>query len=61
MVVWKERQHEEDDAQDDADAASIAALWAYGLLKLFQAPSMISHVKLLEHIFADVEPRTTTF
>ena len=50
MVVWKERKHEDDDARVEADAASIASLQTYGLLKLFQAPSMISHVKLLEHI-----------
>ena len=50
MVVWKERKHEDNDSRVEADAASIATLWAYGLLKLFQAPSMISHVKLLEHI-----------
>ena len=51
MVVWKEIQHQDDDAKARADAASIVVLWGCGLSKLFHAPSMISPVKLLEYIF----------
>ena len=50
MVIWKEMQHEYDDAHAAVDAASIAALRGLSLLKLFNAPSMVSHVQLLEHI-----------
>ena len=50
MVAWKEQQHEDDDAHAGVDAESITALQDCGLLKLFQYPSMISHVKLLEYI-----------
>ena len=60
MVVWKEKQHEDDDARAGAYAASIAALWGCGLLKLFHAQSMIS-CKITGVHFVDVEPGTTIF
>ena len=47
MVVWKEKQHEYDDARIGEDAGSIAALRGCGLLKIFHVPSMKSHVRLL--------------
>ena len=50
MVVWKETQHEDDDARPGVNVASIATLWGCGLFKFFHAPNMISHVKLLEYI-----------
>ena len=50
MVVWKERQHEDDDARAGADATSIDALRGYGLLNFFHVSSMKSHVRILEYI-----------
>ena len=50
MVILKERKIKDDDTRVVAYMASIAALWGYGLLKLFHTPSMVSHVQLLEHI-----------
>ena len=49
MVIWKERQHDNDDAFAERNVGYIAALQDYGLLKLFQTPSMVSHEQLLEH------------
>ena len=50
MVIWKERQHDNDDAFTERNAGCIAALRDCGLLKFFQTPSMVSHERLLEHI-----------
>ena len=50
MVIWKERQHDNDDAFAERNAGCIAALQDYGLLKFFQTPSMVSHERLLENI-----------
>ena len=50
MVVWKERQHEDDDVRAGADASSIATFWGCRLLKFFHVPRMRSHVRLLEYI-----------
>ena len=50
MVIWKERQHDDDDAQAARNAGCIAALRGDGLLKFFRAASMISHARLLEYI-----------
>ena len=50
MVIWKERQHDIDDAFVERNAGCIVALRDYGLLKFFQTPSMVSHERLLEHI-----------
>ena len=50
MVIWKERKHDDDDTRDAREVGSIAALRGYGLLKYFHAPSMVSHVQLLQHI-----------
>ena len=61
MVVWKERQHKDDDTRAEVDGASIAALWACRFLKLFQAPSMVSHVKLLEYILRIWNPVQQNF
>ena len=50
MVIWKERQHDNDDAFTERNAGCIAALRDCELLKLFQTPRMVSHKRLLEHI-----------
>ena len=50
MVIWKERQHDNDDAFTKRNAGCIAALRDYGLLKLFWTPSMVSHERLLENL-----------
>ena len=60
-MVWKERQHEDDDSCDGVDAASISALQACGLLKFFQDPSMISHANLLEYILQMWNPEQQHF
>ena len=50
MVIWKERQHDNDDTFAEKNVGCIAALRDYGLLKFFQTPSMVSHKRLLEHM-----------
>ena len=50
MVIWKEIQHDNDDAFAERNAGCIAALRDCGLLKFFRTPSMVSHERLLEHI-----------
>ena len=49
-MIWKERQHDDDDAYAERNVGCIAALRNYGLLKLFHTPSMVSHERLLEYI-----------
>ena len=50
MVIWKERQHDNDDAFAERNTDCIATLRDYGLLKFFHAPIMVSHERLLENI-----------
>ena len=50
MVIWKERQHDNDDTFAERNVGCIDALRDYRLLKLFWTPSMVSHERLLEHI-----------
>ena len=61
MVVWKERQHEDDDVRARAYVGSIVALQGCGLLKLFHVPSMRSHVRLLEYILRMWNPKKQYF
>ena len=61
MVVWKERKHEDDGARAGVDATSIATLRGCGLFKFFHAPSMISHVKLMEYILQMWNPKQQYF
>ena len=61
MVIWKERQHDNDDAFAERNAGCIAALRDYGLLKFFQTPSMVSHEKLLEYILWMWNPEQQDF
>ena len=50
MVIWKEQQHDDDDAFAEINVGCIAELRDCVLLKLFHTPSMVSHEKLLEYI-----------
>ena len=61
MVIWKERQHDDDDAYAEQNAGCIAALRNCGLLKLFRTPSMVSHEHLLEHILRMWNPEQQYF
>ena len=61
MVVWKERQHEDDDAKSGADVGSIATLRGCVLLNFSNVPSMRSHVRLLEYILRMWNPEQQYF
>ena len=61
MVIWKERSHDNDDAFAERNVGCIAALWDYGLLKLFRIPSMVSQEQLLEHILHMWNPKQQYF
>ena len=61
MVIWKEKQHDNDDAFVKRNTGCIAALRDCGLLKLFQAPSMVSHERFLEHILRMWNPEQQHF
>ena len=50
MVIWKERQHDNDDSFAERNAGCIFTLQDYGLLKFFWTPNMVSHERFLEHI-----------
>ena len=49
MVIWKERQYDNDDALAERNTGCIVALRDCRPIKLFQTPSMVSHKRLLEH------------
>ena len=61
MVIWKERQHDNDDAFAKRNAGCIVSLRDCGLLKLFWTPSMVSHEWLLEHILRMWNPEQQHF
>ena len=61
MVLWKERQHNNDDAFAERNAGCIATLRDCRLLKFFQTPSMVSHERLLEHILYMCNPKKKYF
>ena len=61
MVIWKERQHDNDDAFTKGNVGCIAALRGCGLLKFFHTPSMVSHERLLEHILHMWNPEKQYF
>ena len=50
MVILKSREHELDDLRGGNDVGTVPVLCGCGLLKLFNVPSMRSHVRLLEYI-----------
>ena len=61
MVIWKERQHDEDDSFVERNVGCIAALRNCGLLKLFRTPSMVSHERLMEYILHMWNPKQQYF
>ena len=61
MVIWKERQHDNEDAFDERNAGCIAALRDCELLKFFHTPSMVLHEQLLEHILRMWNPEQQYF
>jgi hypothetical protein len=50
VLEWREREHEEDNANAENHPPTIAALRDCGLLKYFCIPGMKSQVKLLEYL-----------
>ena len=61
MVIWKERQHDDDDSIAVRNASYIASLRGCGLLKFFCVTSMISHARLLEYILRMWNPEQQDF
>ena len=61
MVIWKERQHVNEDVFAERNAGCIAALRDCRLLKFFRTPSMVSHERLLEHILRMWNPEQQYF
>ena len=61
MVIWKERQHDDDDSHAERNVGCIAALTNYGLLNFFCTPSMVSHERLLEYILHMWNPEQQYF
>ena len=61
MLIWKERQHDNDDSFAERNAGCIATLRDCGLLKFFQTPSLVSHDRLLEHILRMWNPKKQHF
>ena len=61
MVIWKERQHDNDDAFAEGNASCIVALRGCGLLKFFRTPSMVSHERLLDDILHMWNPEQQYF
>ena len=61
MVIWKERQHDNDDTFAERNVGFIAALRDCRLLKFFQTPSMVSHERFLEHILRMWNPKKQHF
>ena len=59
MVIWKERQHDDDFVE--RNEGCITALRDYGLLKFFRTPSMVTHERLLEHIIHMWNPEQQYF
>ena len=61
MVIWKEREHELDDAQAVNNPNTILSLRECALLKLFRIPGMRTHVHLLEHLIRMWDPEQQHF
>ena len=61
MVIWKERQHDNDDAFFERNMGCTAALRDCGILKFFCTPNMVSHEHLLEHILCMWNPKKEYF
>ena len=61
MVIWKERQHDNDDDFAERNAGCIAATRDCGLLKFFWTPSMVSHERLQKHMLQMWNPEQQYF
>ena len=61
MVIWKERQHDDDDTLATRNAGCVDTLQGCGLLKLFCTPSMVSNPRLLEYILQMWNPEQQHF
>ena len=61
MVIWKERQHDNDGAFVEKNVGCIAALRDCRLLKFFCTLNMVSHEQFLEHILQMWNPEQQYF
>ena len=50
VLEWREREHEEDNANAEKHPPTLAALRDYGLLKYFSILGMRAQVRLLEYL-----------
>ena len=49
-MIWKEKEDEINDIRGGNDVGTVVSLQGCELLKIFNVPSMRSHVRLLEYI-----------
>jgi hypothetical protein len=61
VLEWREREHEEDNANDKNHPPTIAALRDCGLLKYFHIPGMRAQVRLLEYLVHMRDPDQQVF
>ena len=61
MVIWKECEHNPDDAHATNDTMIMRALRECGLLKYFRVSSMRAHVCLLDHLVHMWDPEKQNF
>lgn len=61
VIKWKERQHERDEMNTLRNAASVAMLQDYGLLKFFHMSNMRTQLPLLTHIIEWWDPEEGSF
>jgi hypothetical protein len=61
VLEWREREHEEDNANAENHPPTIAALRDCGLLKYFHIPGMRAQVRLLEFLIRMWDPDQKIF
>ena len=61
VLEWREREHEEDNANAENHPPTIAALRECGLLKYFRIPGMRAQVRLLEYLVRMWDPDQQVF
>jgi hypothetical protein len=61
VLEWREREHEEDNANAENHPPTIAALRDYGLLKYFRISGMRAQVRLLEFLVRMWDPDQQVF
>ena len=61
VLEWREREHEEDNANSKNHPPTIAALRDCGLLKYFCIPGMRAQVRLLEYLVRMWDPDQQVF